>query len=140
MSGKDPAPRRHDSRRCTTDGCNAWAMRGSDRCRSHQPLPPNPGGGEPPDRTRHGGYAELPPQPTLDDLIASLVARVNDLNRYLAQHDESVDVQAYAVAADMKAKIARLLREKQRTSGEDADTIAALLSKAVGLLFDNGQD
>ena len=29
-------PRNPDKRRCTLPGCNAWAMRGQNRCRQHR--------------------------------------------------------------------------------------------------------
>jgi hypothetical protein len=94
----------------------------------------------PPSRRTHGGYADPDPHPrlppTLDTLLDSLVDRLDRIDDYITTHPSTLHLEAHALATEITSKIARLLRDKARASGADADTVAAMLSKALDLLFD----
>lgn len=94
------------------------------------------GGSQPDRRARRGARSRrLPENPTIDDLIADLSARLQGLDEYMTEHPD--DLQAHALATKTVVSIARMLRDRARLTGQDADTIAQHLAKAVDLLLES---
>jgi hypothetical protein len=122
------APRSY--RRCAEPGCRKHAVAGSDRCKAHQPSPP-------PVPTPEPAASSLPDDPSIDDLIKNLARRVGAVDAYAKSHPD--DLKAQSVAADITTRIGRLIRDRAKMSGAEADSIAQLLSKAVDLLLDGGE-
>lgn len=127
------------SRPCSIPGCKAWAVRGTTTCRSHTKPPPNPTGGTPPSRQRHGAYTriQLPDNPTFDDLIKALAARFNAIQEYAQQHPE--DTAAQNAANDALAKIARMIRDKAKLTGQQGQTLGELIAQCLDLILPETQ-
>lgn len=137
-------PRNAAKRKCRVEGCNAWALRGSDLCSSHSGRAK---GGAPVgnhNRLEHGFYSRY----FSDDELAVMLAPVDDLKdeialcrvltgrlmRSLDDADIATDdvVKLSSIALRGAAVMSRLMKDQKVLSGQAADD----LSSAIGQVLD----
>ena len=139
------SPRNPNKKRCTVDGCNAWAMRGSELCASHAGVAR---GGAPvgnANRLEHGFYSRH----FTDDELGVMLSPVDDLNdeiglcrvltgRIVGRLTDVADlevedlVKLSSMALRASNTLARLMRDNRVLTGEAADDLAG----SIGAVLD----
>lgn len=138
-------PRNSHKRRCTYPGCQAWAMRGQDRCRAHRdrPLPARPASTTP---QPLGLYADaFTPEdlarlaPLLDHLsLDDEIWMVRMINERLLQRlregpvDDELLVRLARLLYQGAGQVARLLRDRRAITGDAEEGFA----RAMGRILD----
>lgn len=141
------SPRNPNKKRCSVDGCSAWAMRDSDVCASHAGRAR---GGAPignTNRLDHGFYsrhfteAELEVVLSPVDDLADEIALCRVLTGRLAGRlsgDGDLEVEDLVKLASMALRasntLARLMRDNRVLSGDAADDLAGSIGSVLDQL------
>jgi len=139
-------PTNPDKRKCTRDGCNAWATRGTTVCASHGRL--TRGAGAPVDNTNrlsHGLYSRHftdeeistllnPPSDLADEIALCRVLTGRLMSALTAPHDRQGLLELASMALRSAAVTAKLLRANQVLSGDTADDLAGAIGNVLDQL------
>lgn len=134
------------AQRCTAnkkDGtpCKAWAVRGSDPplCGAHgggAVRPGAPAGNE--NALKHGAYSAGSSPADLDEAIAELERRLKQVSAYIDEHFVELEPPDFgrlaALQAQMTSRLGRLMRDRQRVTGDDSDELAQAINQALDWL------
>ncbi len=123
------------SRKCSVDGCRAWAVRGSEpaRCAAH-------GGGSSPvgarrgnkNRLTHGAYAAPAGIHSIADVVEDLQAKMSKLSEMIdACTDPEALIKLMGLHAQMASRLGRLERDKRALDGKAADGLLDAIGKAL---------
>lgn len=137
-------PRNPHKRRCTHPGCQAWALRGGDRCYAHRDRPP-PAPSESAPSPTLGLYTDVfAPEdlarlaPLLDHLsLDDEIWMVRMINERLLQRlqegpvDDELLVRLARLLYQGAGQVARLLRDRRAITGDAEEGFAQAMGRVL---------